>query len=58
MCSLLEILSRNGLEYDSDDIDYTAPPRMCYHIDAEVLAGEVPRLMPSDQSHRSHVAYL
>ena len=35
LCTFLEILSGNGLEYDSDDIDCYAPPRMCYHIDDE-----------------------
>ena len=44
--TFLEILSRDGPEYDSDDIDCYAPPRMCYHIDDEVLAKEAPRLMP------------
>jgi hypothetical protein len=34
--AFLEILSGNGLEYDSDDIDYNNPPCMCYHIDGEV----------------------
>jgi hypothetical protein len=58
LCTFLEILSGNGLEYDSDDIDYNAPPRMCYHIDGEDLAEEAPELTPPDQSPRSHVAYL
>jgi hypothetical protein len=31
--TFLEILSGNGPEYDSDDIDYYAPPCMCYYID-------------------------
>jgi hypothetical protein len=31
--TFLEILSGNGSEYDSNDIDYNDPPRMCYHID-------------------------
>jgi hypothetical protein len=44
----LEILSGNGLEYDSDDIDYNDPPCMCYHIDGEVQPEEVPRFMPPD----------
>jgi hypothetical protein len=34
--TFLEILSGNGLEYNSDDIDYDAPPRKCYYIDGEV----------------------
>jgi hypothetical protein len=54
----LEILSGNGSEYDSDDIDYHGPPRMCYHIDAEVLLEEMPRLTPPDQSPCSHMTYL
>ena len=44
--TILEILSGNGLEYDSDNIDYYAPPRMCYHIDSEVLVEEAPRPTP------------
>jgi hypothetical protein len=28
-----EILSGNGLEYDSDDIDYYCPSHECFHID-------------------------
>ena len=27
--AFLEVLSENRSEYDSDDIDYDAPPRMC-----------------------------
>jgi hypothetical protein len=56
--TFLEVLSGDGLEYDSDDIDCYAPPSMCYHIDDEVLAEEVPRLTPSDQSPHSRSAYL
>ena len=56
--TLLEILSRNNLEYDSNDIDRSALPHMCYHINGEVLAEEAPGLMPSDQSPRNHAAYL
>ena len=41
---LLEILSGNGPEYDSDDIDCYTLPYMCYHIDGEVLAEEAPGL--------------
>ena len=54
LCTFLDILSRNSLEYDSDNIDCYAPPRMCYHINGE----EAPRLTPLDQSPRSHAAYL
>ena len=42
--TILEILSGNGLEYDSDNIDYYTTPSMCYHIDSEVLAEVVPGL--------------
>ena len=58
LCSFLKILLGSNLELDSDDVDYNTPPRMCYRIDDEVLAEEVPGLMLSDQSPRSHVAYL
>ena len=58
LCTFLEILSGSDSEYDSDDVDYSASPRMCYHIDGEVLVEEAPRLMPLDQSPRSHMAYL
>ena len=58
MCTFLEILSADGPEYDSDDIDCYAPPCMCYHIDDEVLAKEAPELTPPDQSPHSRVAYL
>ena len=33
--TFLEILLGNGLEYDSDNIDCNAPPRMHYHTDGE-----------------------
>jgi hypothetical protein len=56
--TFLEILSGNDLEYDSDDIDCYAPPRMCYHIDGEVLVKEAPGLTPSDPSPRSRAAFL
>ena len=46
--AFLEILSGNGPEYDSDDIDYNALPRMCYHIDGEDPTKEAPRLTLSD----------
>jgi hypothetical protein len=42
--TFLEILSWNDPEYDSDDINYNAPPRMSYHIDGEDLAEEEPGL--------------
>jgi len=56
--AFLETLSGNGLEYDSNNINHNAPPCMCYHIDGEDPAEEAPELMPPDQSHRSHVAYI
>jgi hypothetical protein len=46
--TFLEILLGNDSEYDSDDIDYNAPPHICYHIDGEVLPEEAPELMPPD----------
>jgi hypothetical protein len=57
-CTFLEILSGNGLEYDSNNIDCYAPPRMCYCIDVEVLPEEALGFTPSDQSPRSRVIYL
>jgi hypothetical protein len=36
LCTFLEILSGNGPEYDSDDINHYALPHMCYHIDSVV----------------------
>jgi hypothetical protein len=44
--TFLEILLGNGPEYDSDDVDCYALPRLCYHIDDEVLAEEAPELTP------------
>jgi hypothetical protein len=44
--TFLEILLGNGLEYDSDDIDYNDPSCMCYHINGEVRPKEAPELMP------------
>ena len=48
LCTFLEVLLGNGPEYDSDEIDYYAPPRMCYHIDGEDPVEEAPELMPLD----------
>ena len=45
VCTFLKILSGDGLEYNSNDIDYYAPPLMRYHIDDEVLAKDAPGLM-------------
>jgi hypothetical protein len=56
--TFLEILSGNSPEHDSDNIDCYASPRMCYHIDGEVLAEEAPGLTPLDQSPCSCVAHL
>ena len=58
LCTFLEILLGDGLEYDSDDIDYNAPPCMCYHIDGKDPTEEAPKLTPPDKSPLSHVAYL
>ena len=46
--AFLEILLGSDSEYDSDDVDYGAPPRMCYHINGEVLPKEAPKLMPRE----------
>jgi hypothetical protein len=46
LCTFLKILSRNGPEYDSIDIDCYAPPHMCYHIDSEDPIMEAVELMP------------
>ena len=46
--TFLKILSGNDLEYDFDDIDCYALPRMCYHIDGEDPIEEVPVLTPPD----------
>ena len=56
--AFLEVLSGNGPEYDSDDVNYDAPPCMCYHIDVDDLAEEAPGITPPNQSPRSHMAYL
>jgi hypothetical protein len=58
LCTFLKILSGSDSKYDSDDVDYNAPPHMCYHIDDEVLAEEASGLTPPDQSPRIRVAYL
>ena len=44
--TFLKILSGNDLEYDFDDIDCYAPPRMCDHINGKVLSEEAPVLTP------------
>jgi hypothetical protein len=46
--TFLEILLGSDSEYDSDDVDYSAPPCICYHIDGDVIAEEAPKLTPSD----------
>ena len=48
LCTFLEILSGSDLKYNSDDVDCSAPPCMCYHIDGEVLADEAPELTTLD----------
>jgi hypothetical protein len=45
LCTFLEVLSGNGPEYDSDDIDYDTLLHMCYHVNDDDLAKEVPGLM-------------
>ena len=56
-CAFLKILSGNGLEYDSDDIDYNDPSRKCYHINGEAQPKEASGLTPPDKSPYSRVAY-
>jgi hypothetical protein len=48
LCTFLEILSGNDPEYNSNDINYYAPPCMCYHINSEVPPKEAPKLTPPD----------
>ena len=48
LCAFLEVLLGNRLEYDSNDINYDAPPRLCYHVDSDNLAEEAPGLTPPD----------
>jgi hypothetical protein len=52
--AFLEILLRNGSEYDSDDLDCYASPRMCFHIDGENPVVDAPELMMPDQSPSNH----
>ena len=56
--AFLEVLSRDGPEYDYDDINYDAPSRMFYHMDIDDLAEEAPKLTPPDQSPHSRTASL
>jgi hypothetical protein len=56
--TFLKILSRNSLEYDSDDIDCYTLPRMCYYINGEVLANETPELTPPELSPHSLTNYF
>ena len=55
--TFLEIFSGNGLVYDSDDINYNAPPCTCYHISENPIE-EAPELTPPDQSPRSRAICL
>jgi len=48
--TFLEILTRNGPEYNSNNNDYYGLPRMCYHINGKDLDKEVPKITPPDQS--------
>lgn len=57
--TFLEILSRNGPEYDSNSIDCYSLSRECFHIDGEIPADEAPELTSLDlMSPRSHAKYL
>ena len=56
--TFLKILSGNGPEYDSNDVDCYAPPCVRYHIDSEALVGEAPEPMSPDQSPYNHANYL
>ena len=58
LCTFLEILSGNDSEHDSNNINYNAPPHMCYHIDGEVQPKEVPGLTLLAQSPHSRMANL
>ena len=58
LCTFLKILSGNGLEYDSDDIDCYTLPCMCYHIDGEDPVEEASDLTLWDQSPHSYANYL
>jgi hypothetical protein len=57
LCTFLEILLGNSLEYNSDDIGYYAPPRMRYYTNDEVSTGKVTKLTPPDQSPYSPIGY-
>lgn len=48
---LLEILSRNGMEYDSDDVDYYSSSCECFHINGGIPTDDAPELTPLDLSH-------
>ena len=56
--TFLEILSRNGPEYDSNDIDCYSLSCECFHIDGEILIDEAPKLTSLDLSPCSHAKYL
>jgi len=56
--NFLEVLSRYGLEYDSDNVDYFSPSRECFFINDRAAAVDAPDLTPPDLSPTSHAAYL
>jgi hypothetical protein len=55
LCAFLEILLGNDPEYDSDDLDCYASPRLCFHIDDKNLVDDAPELMALDQSPSSRM---
>ena len=58
MCTLLEILSGNSPEYDSDDINYYTPSLMCCRAGGEAPIEKAPRLTPPNQSPHCPTSYL
>lgn len=44
--NFLEILSRLGLEYDSNETDNYSPTCKCFYIDEDPAAGDAPELTP------------
>lgn len=56
-CTFFQILFGNGLEYDSDDVDYYSLSYMCFHIDGDNPTDDAAELTLPDQSPRSHTDY-
>jgi hypothetical protein len=56
--SFLVILSGNGIEYDSNDLDYYALSHMCFHIDGNNPIDDAPELTSSNQSPCNRANYL